>query len=536
MSKRHFDMICQRHLPLIADRIIGLSLSEHEETPKQINLFYSYLLSFNKFIQLRSLSINGVRSYKILVKITDECHHLYNLTHLNFFNCSLEDNQADFQLLVNNIWSFSKLVHCNFSIDIKGKKFFLMPKTISSSLERLSIYGSILKLNEINRLFEYTNRLKNLSINVEFDDDNNNYILSLFPTLIELHISCSHQLDISKMISLLQNTPNLRRLNVSLWSNFIDGYQWKQIIRNYLPELKIFRLGMEETLSFDQNIEERVDELINSFRSSFWIDEHQWFVRCIIQKKTIHLYTTSKIFCNYDSVLFGSIRSTDPQDNQQKFYNNMTSIVNETFFDQPIPSYIRLPNIEYLWIKLPINDQFWSIVPSLNRLNSLTVVSYIDTFQPQLKTLLNRAPCLRRLCITQDAPLHLQMLLFRHINPSVRQLDLRDYNHYFNKEECIRLSHSSLGRQCEVLSIMINNRESIIYFIKKMINLRSLNVRCEDEKYYKGLALAKNGNNKYPDEKIQNKDDLIQWLKDHLPSTCLIVRNPHWINYILIWI
>ncbi|CAF1404883.1 unnamed protein product [Rotaria sordida] len=103
---------------------------------------------------------------------------------------------------------------------------------------------------------------------------------------------------------------------------------------------------MEETLSFDQNIEERVDELINSFRSSFWTDEHQ-------------------------------------------------CIVNETFFDQPIPSYIRLPNIEYLWIKLPINDQFWSIVPTLNRLCSLTVVSYIDIFQSQLKVLLNRAPRLR---------------------------------------------------------------------------------------------------------------------------------------------
>ncbi|CAF1334665.1 unnamed protein product [Rotaria sordida] len=152
---------------------------------------------------------------------------------------------------------------------------------------------------------------------------------------------------------------------------------------------------MEETLSFDQNIEERVDELINSFRSSFWIDEHQWFVRCIIQKKTIYLYTISKIFYNYDSVLFGSLKSTDPQNNQQKFYNNMTSIVNETFVDQPIPSYICLPNIEYLWIKLPINEQFWSIVPSLNRLYLLTVVSYIDTFQSQLKALLNRAP---RLC------------------------------------------------------------------------------------------------------------------------------------------
>ncbi|CAF3794822.1 unnamed protein product [Rotaria sordida] len=192
MLKRDFHMICQQHLLVITDRVIRLSLSEHEGTPKQINLFDSYLLSFSKFIQLRSFSINDARSYKILVKITDECHHLCNLVHLNFYNCSLEDNQADFQLIVKSIWSFSKLVHYNFNIDIKGK-----------------------------------------------------------------------------------------------------------------------------------------------------------------------------------------------------------NIVNETFFDQLIPSYIRLPNIEYLWIKLPTNEQLWSIVPSLNRLYLLTVVSYIDTFQSQLKALLNRAPRLR---------------------------------------------------------------------------------------------------------------------------------------------
>ncbi|CAF3761939.1 unnamed protein product [Rotaria sp. Silwood1] len=529
-------MICQQHLPIIANRIVHFSLSEHEETPTQINLFHSYFPSFNKCIQLRSLLLYGIRSYIILVKITDECHQLHNLTHLNFYNCSLEDNQVDLQLLVNNIWSLSKLVHCNFSIDIKGRKFFHMPTKLSSSLERLFIYGSVVKMNELNQLFEYTYRLKSLSINVEFDDNNYKYILSPFPTLIELHISGSQRIVASKMISLLQNTPNLRRLSVSLWSNFIDGHQWEQIIRNYLPELNAFRLGMQATLSFDHNIKEQVDELVNSFRSSFWIDEHQWFVRCITQKRTVHLYTSSKVFYNYDSAFFDSFRSTDPQDNQQKFYNNMTSIVNETYFDQSIPPYIRLPNIEYLWIKLPINDRFWSIVPSLNRLKSLTVVSYIDTFQSQLKALLDQASCLRRLCIIQDASLHSQMLLFRCTNPSIRQLDLRDYNHYFNKEECIRLSHSSLGSQCQVLSIMINNRQSIIYFVKKIINLRSLNVRCEDGKCHEQLALVKNDNDKYLDKKMQNKDDLIQWLKDHLPSTCLIVRNPDLVKYILIWI
>src|SRR5690348_9438187 len=58
ISKRTFDIICQQHLSFIADRIIDLSLSDDDETPEQINLFLSYVPSFNQFTQLRSLTLS----------------------------------------------------------------------------------------------------------------------------------------------------------------------------------------------------------------------------------------------------------------------------------------------------------------------------------------------------------------------------------------------------------------------------------------------------------------------------------------------
>ena len=130
-----------------------------------------------------------------------------------------------------------------------------------------------------------------------------------------------------------------------------------------------------------------------------------------------------------------SWQSTDPHDTQQDSYNNIVVVYNETFFDQPISSSIRLPNIDYLCTKLPINDQFWSIVPSLNELYSLTVSSHVDTFQSQLQTLLDRAPHLRSLTVNQNA--------------SVRELDLSGCEHYLNENECRTLNYSSLGVQCE---------------------------------------------------------------------------------------
>ncbi|CAF3858022.1 unnamed protein product, partial [Rotaria sp. Silwood1] len=81
------------------------------------------------------------------------------------------------------------------------------------------------------------------------------------------------------------------------------------------------------------------------------------------------------------------------------------------------------------------------------------------TYHSQLQDLLNHEPNLHYLCIHHDASLPIQMSLFKYANTSVRQLNLTDYNRYYNEEECIKLSHSPLCIQCELLSIMVTNRE-----------------------------------------------------------------------------
>ena len=52
ISKCNFDMICEQHLPFIADQVIYLSLSDDEDTTEQINLFRSYTPLFSHFIRL----------------------------------------------------------------------------------------------------------------------------------------------------------------------------------------------------------------------------------------------------------------------------------------------------------------------------------------------------------------------------------------------------------------------------------------------------------------------------------------------------
>ena len=75
------------------------------------------------------------------------------------------------------------------------------------------------------------------------------------------------------------------------------------------------------------------------------------------------------------------------------------------------------------------------------------------------------------------------MSLFQYTNPSFRELQLEDCNHPFDEDESMALSRSSLGNQCEVLSIQVINRQCIIILIKNMIKLHALDIQCKDDEY-----------------------------------------------------
>ncbi|CAF1307419.1 unnamed protein product [Rotaria sordida] len=60
----------------------------------------------------------------------------------------------------------------------------------------------------------------------------------------------------------------------------MDGHRWKCFITNFLPKLKIFRFKMAIYFYNFDTVKERGNYMLDSLQSQFWIDEHQWFVRC----------------------------------------------------------------------------------------------------------------------------------------------------------------------------------------------------------------------------------------------------------------
>ncbi len=106
---------------------------------------------------------------------------------------------------------------------------------------------------------------------------------------------------------------------------------------------------------------------------------------------------------------------------------------------------------------------------------------------------------------------------------SVRRLDLQGYN--FDEEECIQLTHSPLAIRCQTLFITVKNRTNILYLINNMSNLQALNVQCLDDNWTDENHLTS-----------PVDDQLVEWLRQQLPSTSTIIRDTFHLHLVRLWI
>jgi hypothetical protein len=523
VSKTNFDMICQQYLPSLADYIISLHLSVDNETPEQIHLFFSYVPTLNDFTHLQSLSLYNIHSAKTVEKLMIEWHQLQNLTYLYIVDCCLQDHQCNLIKITNNIWSLPKLICCHLDIYREKENIFNAPNIISTSIQYLNIKTLICHFTELLHLFRNTPSLRNLSIG-DIQLDANTEQLSLIPSSItKFKLTFSNSINIFR--NLLPMIPNLTDLTVETWNVNINGYRWEQIINTYLPKLRIFRFKMAVKIDTnDKTRKHKIDELSDSFRTQFWLVQHQWYVRCDwsrgVEHKYIYLYTlpySYSYFPSYASSI--QSKSTFPYDYNHKIYKHV-HLLRYQFgtFKGLASSDIRFSHIQSLSIRLPVTNHFWTVIPTLDKLTSLTV--WTDD-QYRVQALLDQARNLYSLTFVSWSTPRVPVLDIT--SKSIRRIDLQSNIRYFDNQQCVDLCHSSLGRQCEVLGIHIAKRENIIYLVNKMINLRTLNMKCLEDKYFRQSGIL-----------IRN--ELIEWLKQHLPSTCVITRREDAVYCIHIWI
>ena len=531
IPKHTFEIICQKYLPLIIERIISLHLSNNEETPNLPKIFLSRNFTMNKFISLQSLSLYYIQSFEILNQLIIHCKNLIHLKHLNIIKCYFNYPENDMKYLMNNIWSLQNLTYCILDQITSRKMKFTNISIISSSIKYLTLEKITCDFKDLSHLFEYTPYLKWISINLTYGFPNQKICTSM-SSLVSLKILYRGCLD--SLINLFENTPNLMKLTLETFDIYCDGYDWERILINYLFNIKIFRLKMNLNFPNSNYLNQQANDLIETFRNSFWIEEHQWFVRCDWDPLNIFsngiLYTLPYAFndCFYFDTV--SSISTCPINTDYWVYDRVCILSHENpendLSKDDILFSARFSKICHLKISFPFHDKFWSCISSLNQLKSINVILLqTDSAYEQLQELFNRAIHLYsfKLSHTKDFP----MELFRMKTLSIRRFNflskIKGYIRYFNSNECSILIYSPLILHCEVLLIGIKNRSNIIQICNSLPHLRSLTCSSEDDEYNAWSSTSTN-------------DEVIEWLRQYLPCKYSINRDEKETYLIRLWI
>ncbi|CAF1188064.1 unnamed protein product, partial [Didymodactylos carnosus] len=278
----------------------------------------------------------------------------------------------------------------------------IIPTIVSLSLEHLSIVGSRCYFDHLAHLYEHTPRLQYLNVDIWDSDDDDPQLPFAVLSMITLKFAC--QTSARLVTSLLQKTPSLNHLTVETKGISMDGQLWELTIVNYLPKLKVFQLKMQLEFINHDNMEQQIEQLLDSYRSQFWLKEHKWFVQCYWNPEddagSVYLHTLPYGFDDFDlNIHDGSLvfKSTTPRDDDYCSYSRVRNLYYCYYStENTIFACIHFSNIRHLTLTLPYNDHLQSAVPRLYNLVSLDVRMNTwcphDNDLPQLQAVLDRAP------------------------------------------------------------------------------------------------------------------------------------------------
>ena len=188
-------------------------------------------------------------------------------------------------------------------------------------------------------------------------------------------------------------------------------------------------------------------------------------------------------------------------------------------FQNRVMSQIQLQNIEQLTVGLTFDSRFLTVLPTFVKLTSLTINILPRDCQSSIQSILDRSPHLQTLKFSSWTTMTKPP--YRLLSPSIRRLDLEGRDQHrekysYNAEQCVELSRSPLGRQCQVLTIQVKHVACIALFMLMMrTNLRILQVNVEGDDMFQ-------------------EDNLVKILQESIPSNWNVTRSYNG-NLILRW-
>ncbi|CAF0817129.1 unnamed protein product [Adineta steineri] len=295
ISKNHFDLICRQ---ICQKKIVSITLSDEDTTPGQIRLFFS-LNRISNFPRLRSLTLRNIDSNDLYEIVKD----ILNCS-LTTFSCQSrgKQNKSIIHLLSKLIIQSNLEI---LSLNTHAHYIEQMFKSMTQShLIELTI--GILTFNEYQTILQYCPYLRVFVIDdCWINDTDQNSTIKSYQQLISLTLKFTNR-SITQLEYLLLLTPSLTELkliNSPLTPNsLINGSYWEVFIKTKLLSLIKFQFVFYQLVLRTYECNGDVELFIIPFRTSFWLEEKQWFVNCqsIKSSHTIQLYSVPFSINSYD--------------------------------------------------------------------------------------------------------------------------------------------------------------------------------------------------------------------------------------------
>ena len=507
-SRQDFDFVCQGDLSFIVEHVTSIHLSDDDDTPELPTLFLAHALPSQQFPQLQSLTLHHVRSTRLIQQLLSRCPRL---TRLALRHCNFDGD-------IDPIWRLTHLRSCYLNIPRVNDSRFPLPRASSPSLEHLTIDSDSFTMVEFIALVRCTPHLRSLNVRLE-DRSHEKFTPLRCPLLKKLRLHFTGSLTV--LGHLLDNLPNLLESTIEVNHLYIDGYVWERILP---ASLRQFRLLMSFDIDQAKNIEEEMHAILKSFRTPFWLDKRQWFVRC--DSHFVHghtrLYTlpypSTEFYTRHGKLSSSTCRTTS----NDHSYDRVRSLR----WTRSLSS-MQFVNLRNLELPFPFEDHFPKIVPRLDRLTTLELTSSADADETDqsltdLRLLLDQATHLSSL--TLDYLVLSRLALETLNNRFLRQLDLMTSDGHFYGSECLPLIQSLMNDRCQVLLMNLESRTIVPDLVETLTHLRALTFQCQDDEWDENR------------ESTDMDDDLLPWLRSCLPSNCVVERDEIGMSIVRIWI
>ncbi|UJR24233.1 hypothetical protein I4U23_027200 [Adineta vaga] len=255
VSRYALDYLCCTVRP---EQILSLTLSDSVRSCGQMEIF------------LKSVQIEQMKNLRSLTLLEGE--HAILSSILTRLPCA---NQLKSMVILDGQIKYGTQILAFFGLPSTFDYTHPLLNFINTPLHHLCHLAINVGANDsIQQMFSLVPRLQSLFIDIGYTMPELNQLPTNLSKLTL--VNSNGKLSFNNLTQHLACLTQLKYLNLELMNvsqKVTDGNRWENFLMKYLPNLVNFQFKFQIHTSSDS-----IDDIIESFRSAFWLEDKRWFV------------------------------------------------------------------------------------------------------------------------------------------------------------------------------------------------------------------------------------------------------------------